>query len=308
MSNLDLSETTAALLSILREQIRADQGDPTCEYRLTPTNEKAVLKVAAWLARRDEHGIDHRKSLMLAGNVGSGKSLLLRAASRFITDVWGVPSFGIVSCRTLVRSYAAHGYGEEVTRWMDAPHIGLDDLGAENPEQVRYGTRTNLMAEIIEHRYDRLQRGQKAWTHLTTNLGKDRLQEYYGSRVMSRLSHLCNVVPCGASKDAEDFRKGAKGVMPAGNEPRQQNVYEAISPEVARRLLDMLGAKQPRPDALESRGQSPSLDEDLKRLREFAANMDTTDLQGLRRGLLENNNPSVAKPYILVIDEALDAR
>lgn len=305
MSRLNYDETLAFLRESLTWQLRVDQRDAAAVYRITPTNEIAVRKVAAWLARQPLEGIDTRKSLLLAGNTGTGKTLLMRAASRFILEVWGVESFGVVSCRTLVRSYTEKGYSEDVERWMNAPHICLDDLGAENPEQVRYGQRTNLMAEFLEHRYDMLKRGQRAWTHITTNLDLPKLKEFYGSRVMSRLGEMQNLVPCGTTKDAEDFRIRAKGSMPVEPPKAQANVYEAFSPEIATRLLDAIGRKGPKLQDVGRAEFGPSLESDLARLREYAARMSLEDLQDIRRGLGEQKHSA---PYVQVIDQAIAER
>ena len=305
MSKLHYDETLAFLRESLTWQLRVDQRDPAAVYRITPTNEVAVRKVAAWLARQPLEGIDTRKSLLLAGNTGTGKTLLMRAASRFIIEVWGLESFGVVSCRTLARSYAESGYGEEVDRWMNAPHICLDDLGAENPEQVRYGQRTNLMAEFLEHRYDMLKRGRRAWTHITTNLDLPRLKEVYGSRVMSRIGEMMNLVPCGTTKDAEDFRIRTKGSMPVEAPKVQANVYEAFSPEIATRLLDAIGRKGPRLQDVGRTEFGPSLEADLARLREYAARMSMEDLQEIRRGLGDQKHSA---PYVKGIDQAIAAR
>lgn len=283
----------------LSDQLRIEQGNDAAEYEETTTNELAVQQIAAWLSRNSEHGIDPHKSLLVIGNTGSGKTLLLKAASRFITNVWGVASFGVVSCRSLARSFAVDGYSGDVDKWLDAPHICLDDLGAENPEQVRYGQRTNLMAEIIEHRYDRLMRGQKAWTHFTTNLGVSRLKEYYGSRVMSRLEHMCNVVPCGTSSDARDFRRTAKGVMRKEPAPKNENVYQSMSPEVAHRLLQVLGQRRGQEISIGG-GFVPSLKTDVAALEQQAARYSKSDLIALRASF---SRERYGTPYVEVLDK-----
>lgn len=209
------------------------------EFHIDEDNVDAVETVACWLARRGCEGMDPNKGILLIGNVGSGKTLLMRAASRVISDAYGVRAFGVKSCAELVRMFNQDGYGGDLDRWIDAPHICLDDMGTEG-EAIHFGKRTNLIGEIIEARYDRLMRGSKTWTNITTNLGADAIRANYGERVYSRITHMCNVIGVGVSADAIDRRKNApapKQPPSTGDVEFKPNIYDVpLHPDLIARL------------------------------------------------------------------------
>lgn len=219
-------------------------GIGAADYVVDADNAAGIHSLAAWLARERTTGIDPNKAVLLMGNVGSGKSLLMRALSRSISDLYGVRAFGVKGCADLVRAFNIDGYDGEVEDWMHAPHICLDDLGTED-EAIHFGKRTNLIGEIIEARYDTIMRGRKAWTNLTTNMGSDAIRERYGARVYSRITHICNIVAVGASSSAIDRRKKA-ALPPAVEQVDPDSMYTRIHPAVAEAIRRGLG---PPPEA-----------------------------------------------------------
>lgn len=228
----------------------------TCpDWIMDADNEQVVTSIAAWLAREPRQNIDLNKGILLVGNVGTGKSLLLRAVREAMRDAYGT-QFGMRTCAEMVRSYSDQGY-DDLERWMIAPHVCFDDLGAEG-EAIHYGKRTNIMAEVIEARYDRMGSGKKCWTHLSTNLGTDQIQERYGARVASRLRHMCNLLDLGASAKARDRRADAPG--PNRLEPvNADNLYMVVHPKIAERLQAALAPAIEAARALQEERKPPPL-------------------------------------------------
>ena len=156
-------------------------------WAMDKDNEQVITSAAAWLAREPRQGLDLNKGLLIIGNVGTGKSLLYRIIRAAMRDAYGA-QFGIRSCQDLVRDFSEQGY-QGIEDWMNGPHVCFDDLGAEQAG-AHYAVKTNLMAEVIEARYERLSSRQKCWTHLSTNLGTDAIETRYGSRAYSRIRHM----------------------------------------------------------------------------------------------------------------------
>ena len=70
----------------------------------------------------------------------------------------------------------------------------FDDLGFENDKVLNYGNRVNIMAEIINARYNWFQ-DYGIVTHFTTNLvNGDEVEKLYSSRIRSRLREMCNTI------------------------------------------------------------------------------------------------------------------
>ena len=71
------------------------------------------------------------------------------------------------------------------TRRTPVDDLVIDDLGRELPSINMWGTRRDVMREILERRLD-------AWPHIrtyaTTNLTREQLEQRYGARVLSRLA------------------------------------------------------------------------------------------------------------------------
>lgn len=143
------------------------------------------------------------RGLMLCGNVGVGKTFFFQTA-------------GIEAA---VNLKIAQGWDlREISAALDSyreTELLVDDVGAEELEYMSYGTKTGLLAQIIEYRTE-----AGAPTHFTTNLTPQQLLDRYGVRVVDRMTHLAvRVMLKGESKRApnairpntrlfEDFIKG----------------------------------------------------------------------------------------------------
>lgn len=170
--------------STWRQLIKYVHADDSCEYDLT-------------------------KSICLMGKTGSGKSKTMHILNdyisidqvRFFRNGKNVPfSFNIYSAREIVMDFNNSGY-DGIAKYMIYSNICIDDIGTESKEAVYFGTRLNVIPEIIETRY-----AKGLTTHFTTNLNLDKLRDYYNDRVHSRISEKCNVIIL----NDKDFRIGDK--------------------------------------------------------------------------------------------------
>lgn len=284
----------------------------TCGRQLCPDftiddhNRQPITTVAAWLAREGRQGMDLNKGLLLVGNVGSGKTLLMRAVRSAMQQAYG-SQFGMRPCSEMVRAFTDGGYSD-IEGWMTAPHVCFDDLGTES-EAVHYGKRTNLMAEVIEVRYDRLQSGRKCWTHITTNLGTDQIRERYGERAFSRLRHMTNLVDLGAGSVAKDRRQSATAPVFKPEPVIAHNVYTAVHPDIAARIR---AALPPKVKTLRIEGDAhPKSETQSEHLQQFVRELPGKSREYLMDGMERikaKNSELVARPYILAIEDELASR
>lgn len=138
---------------------------------------------------------DPHKGLCLLGNVGTGKTTLLRIVKAFGRLVRpmedGFPySFRISNASEVCAAYAKDGY-EGVQTYIDSDRQAFDELGAETIPTGHYGTSENVMQYLLQRRYDRR---FTAFTHVTTNLTTGQLRAAYGDRVYDRCRELFNFV------------------------------------------------------------------------------------------------------------------
>jgi hypothetical protein len=161
------------------------------------------------------------KGILLAGNVGVGKTFLMRLFAhnqRF--------SYYVVNAKDLANTYQKGGICE-IEKYYKSVHDGrqlgvikgrfkmdfrfdmlglcIDDIGAEEKKNYM-GNPMNVVEDIIENRYDKKQVG--VTLHGTTNLTAKQLQEYYGARVFSRLKQIVNFIELPGNDRRSDSLEG----------------------------------------------------------------------------------------------------
>ena len=92
-----------------------------------------------------------------------------------------------VSSKKIIQDFIKN---ENYEQYISIKNLLIDDLGAENQKVNNYGTITNVIEEIIEERYSR----NIGFTHFTSNYSIEKINEIYGSRVYSRINHMCNIL------------------------------------------------------------------------------------------------------------------
>lgn len=148
------------------------------------------------------------KGLLLPGNVGTGKTWMMKLLSRNNRQ-----SFEMVAAKDIANEFLAakdklipdvymrpfrnnvdvgglNIPGEEV---FGQQVIGLciDDMGSESMKN-NFGNKINVIGDIIETRYSYGYTG--VFLHGTTNLNADEIAEFYGERVASRAREIFNFI------------------------------------------------------------------------------------------------------------------
>ncbi|MCR4800783.1 MAG: hypothetical protein K5860_09775 [Bacteroidales bacterium] len=96
---------------------------------------------------------------------------------------------------TTFRPVKVDSENELMQRYLNLPVLIIDDLGAENGILNHYGTKINVIEEIISGRYDK-----DKLTFVTTNIVNP--QDVYEKRICSRISEMFTSVLV----DGKDFR------------------------------------------------------------------------------------------------------
>lgn len=153
-----------------------------------------------------------KKGLFVFGPTGCGKTTLLKCAFSLNQHA----SYVIKSCAEISHQYenskdeTALDYYSNIINISATSNpyrqtsIGVcfDDLGEERDRTKRFGNETNVMEHILKRRYDNV---KFKYTHITSNLNADQIEDRYGNRLRSRFAEMFNLIEFDAL--AADFRK-----------------------------------------------------------------------------------------------------
>lgn len=147
---------------------------------------------------------NNKLGLMIAGNPGSGKTLFFEIMQKIISPQ-DASMFVKVNVLEVVLQFNNKEVGHGVFRKWQDKNVFFDDLGTEDKGKL-YADTVEVFEKFIQFRYD-LWRSKKIKTHFTTNLSKEQLTMRYGTRCISRLGEMCEVVLLGNSANYTDRRK-----------------------------------------------------------------------------------------------------
>lgn len=148
--------------------------------------QRIIADAARWLYGHQKPG------LLLRGNVGVGKTTLLKAIAAVIGIRTQQPCQIWEARRIAVLGKGAEGQAV-LDRISQTPMLAIDDIGTEPLAVKDYGNEVMPVVELLTERYNR-----RLTTLITTNLtvvdGKDEIAERYGERIADRLRELCNTL------------------------------------------------------------------------------------------------------------------
>jgi energy-coupling factor transporter ATP-binding protein EcfA2 len=170
-------------------------------YAITPLDLPVITKLITWFLRDEamakNENIQLDKGLLLSGPVGCGKTAILQILNTLCKSKY---QFTVKSCKEITIAFSQNGYSS-LEKYI-GPVSGkkpdgistfcFDDLGVEDNVSL-WGKDCNVLAEILLLRYDRyLSHG--LFTHITTNLNTQKLEERYGDRIRSRMRQMFNLI------------------------------------------------------------------------------------------------------------------
>lgn len=131
----------------------------------------------------------NHKGLFLRGACGIGKSYgVYCLAAKF--------KWLVISAKQLQVAFMAY-HDAEFLRLVDGmdefdqPHtIVIDDIGTEDCPIMKYGTATNLIADVLDRRYYMGFQRHNVRTIVTCNLSDAELKERYGLRIDDRMNEM----------------------------------------------------------------------------------------------------------------------
>ena len=149
------------------------------------------------------------KGLMLIGGVGTGKSLLFKVFKEYTMKVLQTNSYQMYTAIDIIDNANING-----TEYLDLfshryrnekPNpirCYIDDIAAKNEEVNHYGTKINVVEQLLSLRYNVFSR-YGTLTHCSSNIYPSEFETVYDLRIKDRMKEMFNIIELGG----ESFRK-----------------------------------------------------------------------------------------------------
>jgi len=164
-------------------------------FSVLPEQRETVNDIFRWCMMLDgKHSPD--KGLWLYGNIGTGKSTMLRIVKEFCKMVrppgnnGRIYSFAIVNAVDICARFSARGF-PGIEDYIGSSRLAIDELGSEVIPTGYYGTPLNVIQHLLQGRYDRK---HSSFTHVTTNISLKQISSMYSPRIYDRCKEMFNFV------------------------------------------------------------------------------------------------------------------
>ena len=186
---LDL--TTAEMTEAFMDLVTTTRPGP---FQIDEHNVEAIDQIAKWMVGDPEFKGDLHRGLLLQGPIGTGKTWTIHTFQILAQALPPEFRFKMIRTQAIAADYEKEGW-EGIQQYLTGNKC-FDDLGEEKQEVLNYGTRTNVLQEILSARYERLFT-QGTITHGTTNYKLEHFHKIYGARVASRIKEIFNFITMG---------------------------------------------------------------------------------------------------------------
>jgi len=165
-------------------------------FKIYKEDEPLIFKLCCYFIQDHyscaQMGIDTNKGILLSGPVGCGKTSLMMLLQHLAPHK---TNYELIPTRNIVFNFNASGF-EVLEKYNETKNYCFDDLGVE-PTGSHYAKECNVLGEILLSRYELFchpERSRRIFTHITTNLNAQELENRYGNRVRSRLKSMFNLI------------------------------------------------------------------------------------------------------------------
>lgn len=140
--------------------------------------------------------MDSKPGLMLRGDVGNGKTSLMRAIRLLVSFVteqakgYGnrmtIPEW---SARKIALLCGDEQGRKEYRNLIEEPLLAIDELGEEPSDVISYGMVYEPLKDLLLERYNK-----QLFTIVTTNLTRDKIEAKYSKRIADRFSEMMCII------------------------------------------------------------------------------------------------------------------
>lgn len=196
-SNLNYDQGKKVAWEIMKT-ILEQKGE---ELKIDHDNKEVIQEIIKYFLGI-ECKYDLKKGIYLFGNVGRGKTFLLRVMLSMVNAInFDFRKFKIVSVKEIMFEISKQSSIAPLEKYLKKVYC-FDDFGFEDSNFKLYGNEMPIMEYVVSMRYDKFIRSGLT-THITTNVPPEEITNIYGDRVFSRAKEMFNFVFLGG----DDKRK-----------------------------------------------------------------------------------------------------
>ena len=197
---LNLMDINQAFEQFYEEYLKPAFFHQDKEYILDKRNEEVLWKLISYFTRQHDCPLNIKKGLCLYGDIGTGKSTIMKCLSKFTSDYDLKTRFDFVYMDDVYSDCSSKGL--ESLDDYKFKSCCFDDIGMRAEKNVNnYGTSINSYQELVKRQYRRFSRPTPSLSHYTTNIqysNQDhtkQLMKVFGGRELDRFREMCNFVP-----------------------------------------------------------------------------------------------------------------
>lgn len=144
-----------------------------------------IGQITLWYANDNRFKLDISKGIILRGNCGTGKTIILET-------IVNIVEFGdnrkpiFINVRDLQNLYIKNDI-EQIETLKKRFLILIDDVGVENVDIKNYGNLLEPFNDLFDYRYR-----NKLETIISTNLTPEKIKQIYGDRILDRFKECFN--------------------------------------------------------------------------------------------------------------------
>ncbi len=168
---------------VLNTNIELAKRNRDTEFVIDEMNKEVINQLYWYAVGGEKFNGDLKKGIMLVGNLGTGKTLIMSA---FLNTV------EYASNKIITRFHAKEVVSklkEQEPDYYKTRPLFIDDIGKEPNIINDYGTKLAPISDLFALRYD-----FGAWTFITTNHGGEELLEKYGGSTVDRFKEMFNII------------------------------------------------------------------------------------------------------------------
>ncbi|MGN1172879.1 MAG: hypothetical protein ACI4SO_03740 [Muribaculaceae bacterium] len=169
------------------------------DFKVDGDNAEALSLIFDWCMRKNNSRLKLHKGLYIYGNVGCGKTTLMKGVLEFISRYWLLDAESV----TAYYETAVEVCLEFADRGNVPYYVGIDDIGVESSPTLYNGNRVDVIAKFFTGIKGRL-------PHIVTcGIDFKEIWDKYSTPVFDRIGHNFNIVRLGGStrRDSSEIWK-----------------------------------------------------------------------------------------------------